>query len=387
MADRNGMSWISSEGVRRAKSALAVAVSFAIIIGAMGFVTWKGYDLYMDWRQKEDYIGDGDGPVEVYIAPGLSTGAIADLLKQKEVIQDPTVFEQEVRKMPEGTSIQSGTYNLLLHIPAKLALDMLLDVAANKVVIKLQINEGWRLDQIKRALVDNLSLTMEEVDQALVNIAADPVNLIDLNPLAGSNPEGYLFPDTYNFEPHQAYTAFHLMARQFNTVASEIDLTGKAAALSAALGFEVTPQQVVVVASIIEAEVNRDEDRPKVARAIYNRLAIGMPLKVESIFRHGRLAIDGIPYEDPITEISQNDPTLVYNYYIHSGIPTSPISNPGRAALEAAAAPAEGDWIYWTTTNLYTGETGFASDEAGFEELRQQLIQWCGANGNPTGCQ
>ncbi len=171
----------------------------------------------------------------------------------------------------------------------------------------------------------------------MAEIAADPTS-VDLNPWAGTNPEGFLFPDTYNMEPHLAKTPFYQMASQFNTVAAELDLAGDAAALTASLGFEVTPQQIVVLASIIEAEVNRDEDRPLVARAMYNRLAQGIPLGVESVFRYGRLMVDGVPYADEIYTADQHNPDLPYNYYMHTGVPSTPIGETSWSGSNASCS-------------------------------------------------
>jgi UPF0755 protein len=196
--------------------------------------------------------------------------------------------------------------------------------------------------------------------------------------------EGYLFPDTYQIldgnDDSVALDIVHRMIARFEEQAGELDLEARAAAIGR------SPRDIVIVASIIEKEVNAEADRAKAARAIYNRLDQGIPLGVESAFRYGRLMADGTPYEAEITAASQQDPDLPYNVYLNPGLPASAISNPGRAALEAALSPAEGDWLYWVTVDLETGETVFTDNEAEFAAASERFHQWCAEHDNPVGC-
>ena len=386
MADRDHPSWISPEPVRRAKSAVAVALSLVILVGVIGVASWKGYSFYMDLMQHDDYIGDGDEPLQFVIPGGLGIGwgVVGDNLVAKDVIKDASLFEKAALAIDtDNQGPTPGTWKIFTHLPAKTAAEMLTD-KTNLVTVTLTVPEGRRLDNLYQILIDNVGVTQDQIDQAMAANAADPgANIFGLNPDANGNPEGYLFPDTYILYPPlntDVMSIFKLMAARFTDVATDIGLDDGAAALG------LTPQQVVVVASIIEAEVNGDADRAKVARAIYNRLAIDMPLRVESAFRYGRLMADGTPYDDDITVDSQNDASLPYNYYINPGIPASPIDSPGREALEAALNPADGDWLYWVTVNLNTGETKFATTEGEFNELVDEFQQWCSDNGQPKGC-
>ena len=386
MADRDHVSWISPEPVRRAKSAVAVALSLVILVGVIGVASWKGYSFYMDLMQHDDYIGDGDEAIQFVIPAGLGIGwgVVGDNLVAKDVIKDASLFEKAALAIDTSNKGPTpGTWNIFTHLPAQKAAEMLND-QENLVTVTLTVPEGRRLADIESLLIDKVGVTQDQIDQAMAANTADPAaNVFGLNPDANGNPEGYLFPDTYILYPPvntDVMSIFQMMAARFNAIAADIDLDGGAAAIG------LTPQQVVVVASIIEAEVNGDADRAKVARAIYNRLAIGMPLRVESAFRYGRLMTDGTPYDDDITVASQNDDSLPYNYYMHPGLPASPIDSPGREALEAALNPEEGDWLYWVTVNLNTGETKFAVTEDEFNELVAEFQQWCSDNGQPKGC-
>ena len=380
MAKRSDVSWISGEGARRAKSAIAVVLSFAVLLGGAGFAGWKGYEWYVQWQQRDDYKGDGETDITIIIPAGAGWAKVADTLVVNDVIKDQTLFVPAALKLADGP--QPGQWHIKTHLPAATAAKVLVD-PKNVDKVTFTIPEGLRLDQILTILSDKVGVSRADWDAAVAAAEKDP-KTIGLNAAAGKNLEGFLFPATYTVYPpvtSDATSILAQMADKFNTVASSIDLTNKAKKL------KLTAAQAVTIASIIEAEVSNPEDQAKVARAILNRVAADMPLGVESVFRYGRLVTDGVPYADPITAASQEDDTLPYNYYIKTGIPKFAIGNPGQAALEAAVNPADGDWLYWVTVNLDTGETGFAADEAGYAALADQFHQWCADNGNPTGCQ
>ena len=366
MAGRSDFSWISSERSRRAKSAVAVAVSFIIVLGTMGFVSWKGYSMYMDWRQQDDYIGNGDQPIEIIIEPGIGWGRVGDILAAAEVIQDPALFTKEALKLSDGPDAP-GTYKIRTHLPAATAAAMLND-PKNLVVLTVTIPEGRRLVDIWPILSEKLQISEEDLNQVLENIKADPT-IIGLNGAAGTNPEGFLFPDTYLLHPPYETTAVAVlgrMAAEFNSVVQNLDLAARAEQLG------ITPQQAVIVASIVEAEVNNPDDRPKAARTIYNRLANDMLLQMDSTLHYG-LGLSG-QANLPLGAIDIDNP---YNSYMYPGLPPTPINNPGRAALEAALNPAEGNWLYWTTVNLETGETYFEDTMEEHEEHVEMYQQWC----------
>jgi len=379
MAEGNG--WIAPEPVRRAKSAVAVVISFAIVLGVIGVASWKVYGLYMDLMQRDDYIGDGDKPVQVVIQPGYGWGQVATALVAKDVVKDPSKFQLAAQLI--GTcNPQPGTWNLKTHLPGATAAGMLCN-PDNKVVIRLTVKEGTTIAGMFPVFSEALGTTKEEFDAGIAAAQADP-STIGLTLPAGSSLEGFLFPDTYLLNPPidtDMQSILKQMAAEFNATATSLDLAAQAEAFGLSLA------QVVTIASIIEAEVNQDEYRPQVARAIYNRLEQGMPLAVESAFRYGRMMTDGTPYDDPITVSSQHDDTLSYNYYLHAGLPATPIGNPGKQALQAAVNPTDGDWLWWVTVDLDSGETKFASTEDEFIQYRDQFQQWCADHGNPTGCQ
>src|SRR5918998_1759727 len=137
---------------------------------------------------------------------------------------------------------------------------------------------------------------------------------------------------------------------------------------------KLDPYEVLIVASIIEKEVRRPEDRAKVARVIYNRLAEDMKLQMDSTVTYA------LNLKGTTTSKEQRNSRSPYNTYRYKGLPPGPISAPGKAALEAAAEPENGKWMYFVTVNLDTGETKFATTDEEFQKLVAEFQAWCQSN-------
>jgi UPF0755 protein len=134
----------------------------------------------------------------------------------------------------------------------------------------------------------------------------------------------------------------------------------------------LTPEQLVTVASILEYEASRDQDYPKVARAIYNRLKAGMPLQSDATVSYAA----GVSGQIWTTD-AQRSNSSPYNTYQHTGLPPGPIGSPGQTTLEAAMHPTPGPWLYWVVVNLRTGETVFSTTYAEHQKAVAQFRQYC----------
>ena len=138
-------------------------------------------------------------------------------------------------------------------------------------------------------------------------------------------------------------------------------------------------QRTLTIASIVEGEVNGDADRAKVARVILNRLDEGPP-------NYGLLQMDSTVHfvaqerGKAGTTDEQRASDSPYNTYRVQGLPPGPIGNPGAASIEAAAAPAKGDWHFFVTVDPSTGETKFATTQAEHDRNVQEFQAWCSAN-------
>ena len=148
--------------------------------------------------------------------------------------------------------------------------------------------------------------------------------------------EGFLFPATYEFTPKTtATTLVHDQIEHFETNWGKVDLT-------AAKKKNLTPYDVLIIASMIEKETIAPDERPKVAAVIYNRLKAGMPLGIDATIRYG---LD-VPGTEPL-RVSQLESDNPYNTRNRQGLPPTPIANPGLASIQAAAHPAKVDYLYF----------------------------------------
>ncbi len=128
-----------------------------------------------------------------------------------------------------------------------------------------------------------------------------------------------------------------------------------------------SPEEIVIIASLVEAEARLPEDFGKVARVVYNRLEQGMPLQFDSTVNYALKADKEIvTYED----LGADSP---YNTYKNTGLPPAPINSPGLAAMTAAVNPTEGDWLYFVTTDPEKGTTKFTGDYDEFLRFKDEL--------------
>jgi uncharacterized YceG family protein len=148
--------------------------------------------------------------------------------------------------------------------------------------------------------------------------------------------EGFLFPDTYNFDRKTTSTQLvNVQLQEFTAKWATLNL-------SYARSKNLTPYDVLTIASMIEKEAVVPADRPKVARVIYNRIHLGMTLGIDATIRYAL----HIPGTKSLTQSELANPTP-YNTRLHAGLPPTPIANPGLASMQAAADPAKGPWLYF----------------------------------------
>ena len=173
--------------------------------------------------------------------------------------------------------------------------------------------------------------------------------------------EGFLFPATYDIDsgaPVSRLVQDQLIAFREHFGTGDV---------SRAHALHVTPYQLLTVASMIEREAQVPSDRPKIAAVIYNRLREGMPLGIDASIYYAVELQKGIStYTHELTEaeLHINSP---YNTRIHTGLPPTPISNPGEASIEAAAHPAHAAYLYYVAGADGCGEQVFSDTQAGFE--------------------
>jgi UPF0755 protein len=333
-----------------------------VLLGGAWYGGTKAFDkLKEHFAAAPDYSGPGTGSVVVQVKQGDSSTAIANQLKAAGVTESVQAFIDAARKDPQSTAIQVGYYQLKKKMKATDALAVLVD-HKNLIQSVVTIPEGSRLKSIAKIIADKTDITPAAVQAALKNPSS-----IGLPAAANGNAEGWLFPATYTIVPHETATdLLKQMVAKTSSTLSDLD----AATLGKQYG--LSEENVLTVASILEFEAKRNEDFPKVARAIYNRLKAGMPLQSDATVAYAN-GLSGTVF----TTDQQRQLNSPYNTYLKSGLPPGPIGAPGATTLKAALHPTPGPWLYWIAVNLETGKTLYSVTYAEHQRQNEQLIAYC----------
>jgi UPF0755 protein len=347
---------------RRTFGCLAVLVALAVLVGG-GYVvyTYGIGALKQRLSPPPDYQGSGTGQVLVEVKSGEAASDIAVTLVDKGVVKSQQAFTDAARGDTRSTSIQVGFYQMKKQMSATSALAVLVD-PSNRMRSVVTIPEGYTVKQIVATLAAKTHFSKRKYDQVLARPAA-----LGLPSYAQGNPEGYLFPATYEIPPKSTPASIlTMMVKRFQQAAATDGLVTKAQGLGR------SPHDVMTVASLVQAEARFDKDFPKVATVIYNRLDKGMPLQFDSTV-HYAVGKDG----SVGTSNADRNSSSPYNTYKVTGLPPTPISAPGDKAISAALNPTRGTWLYFVTTNPDTGVTKFATSYAEHLKNKAEFDQWC----------
>ncbi|MEJ7707016.1 MAG: endolytic transglycosylase MltG [Nocardioidaceae bacterium] len=338
-----------SAPAKRGPGCLPALVALALLVGAGLLMYVKGVDFLRDaWPESgpDDYAGVGHGSVIVEVKEGESASDIAATLATADVVKEAGAFIEAATADERSRNIQVGWYELNKQMSGDEALKLLLNPKSKSTKL-LTIPEGLRANEILMRIVEETDFTSREVQRAY-----DDASKLGLPPYAEGDPEGYLFPATYDVNPTlNAAGLLKLMVDQFKARAEEVGLVAGAQELG------VSPGEVVTIASLVQGEASRPKDMPGVASVVYNRLDQGMALQLDSTLHYAVQSRGEIATSNELREIDSP-----YNTYQLTGLPPTAIDSPGVDALEAALNPAETDYLYFVTVNLKTGETRFAED-------------------------
>ena len=333
-----------------------------VIVVVLVFGGYKAWGQAATWLNgPADYSGQGTGNVVVQVTPGANGLVIANALKAAGVVKSADAFYQLSLKDPRAQAIQPGFYTLRKQMSADWALRELSD-KANRVEGKVTIPEGSRVGQIVSAIVSGSDIT-----EGALTAALEKPETLGLPAAARNNPEGYFFPATYTVEPGTSATQLlQSMVKKTLAVEQDLDIGTRAKALG------LNAEEVLTVASLLEHEAKKDEDYPKVARVLYNRIKAGMRLQLDST-----VSFVSKREGDVFTTEAERADESAYNTYQNLGLPPGPIGSPGEKTIEAALNPAAGDWLYFVAVNLDTGETVFSTTFAEHSRAVAKLQEFC----------
>lgn len=349
---------------RRLPGCLAALVALAVVLVGFYVALTRGVDyLSGAFGEAEDYPGPGTGEVFFEVEQGDTVAQMGRELKELGVVASVQAFTDAAVGNQEATRIQVGTYQLREEMSAADALEVLVD-PANIQRSTVTVPEGLRLTEILDVLAEGTDFRREQFAAVLAKPGA-----IGLPDYAGGEAEGYLFPATYDVAPGDGpREVLRAMVQRWRQAADEAGLEEAAARLG------YTPHELMTVASLVEAE-GRGDDMPKISRVIYNRLEGEETNGLLQIDATVNYAADNALGAVPTTEDLEIESP--YNTYQEPGLPPGPIEAPGQEAIEAAADPAEGDWFYYVTVDLRTGETKFAESYDEFLGYKQELRDYC----------
>jgi len=278
-----------------------------------------GYFLYLLGQTYQGF----SNPVFVEFPRGTSTAQMADELASKGVVKNRWLF-LAARAVRRG-QLQAGEYRF--DKPAS-ALDVYGRIARGDIFyLELLVPEGYNIFDVAGAL-EKLGFIK---GSDFLAVARDPALIRDLDPHAQSL-EGYLFPNKYRVYRH---TTAEQLCKQ---------MTGEFRTRWAALGSKADVHDAITLASMVEREARRPEERPEVASVFRNRLKIGMSLDCDPTTVYAALLEDRYTGVIHRSDLENKNP---YNTYRHQGLPPGPIANPGLSSIQAALAPADTKYLYF----------------------------------------
>jgi UPF0755 protein len=328
------------------------AVIAGVILVVIGWIIFTGA---RNWFASQlDPDGEPGAEVTVFIEAGATTGDIASTLESAGVIPNSTFFRYYAEWQDEG-NFQAGEYTMQENMSADEAIARL-ELGPKQIEFgEFVIPEGlWTDEILERTAAQIPSITLPQLRAALDSGAVQP----RYRPEGNDSWEGLLFPAKYFIEDD--ITPEEVLAKMSNEFAK---VTGELGYGAAERTFGLSAYEVIIIASLIEAEAKTDADRPKISRVIHNRLAEGISLGIDATLIYE----NGVRGEVP-TASQLADPTPYNTRHPEiTGLPPTPIAAPGRASLEAAMNPTPGPWLFYVLIDN-EGNHAFAVTNAEHEE-------------------
>lgn len=350
-------------GGRRRRNPLALVLMVVIVVGIAATAVYFGKQFVSGLGDAPDYAGAGVKQVNVRVSSGDSLSTIATTLEKSDVVKSAKAFTEAAAKDPASSAIQPGLYSLKTKMSAKNALKLLL-TPSSRISHKVTIPEGLTVQQTLALISEKADVPLAQLQTALGDVAN--LGLPTWLPNPNVVLEGFFAPGTYEIDPDDTpLEILQDMVANFQQMAAKVNLESGAQAIGQ------TPYNVLIIASLIEREAKWDDERAKIARVIYNRLAVPMPLQIDAATAYGA----GKSGKD-LTLADLQNTANPYNLRVLPGLPPTPIANVSEKSLQAALAPATGSWIYYVVDSA-DGHHFFTDDPAAFNAA----VATCKANG------
>lgn len=350
----------------RKRHRIVAAVVVVVVLALVGVAGFFGYRALKQWKADreaaqqqviiEDYPGPGNGSVQFTVDSGSDWLTVAQNLTEQDIIKSP----EALTSIAGNSTLYPGTFSLQYQMKASDVLAVLSDQAQAGGFI--EVRPGERISDVITNAAQVTGLPESDF-QSIID--GDGAGILPAE--ANGSFEGWLEPGSYN--PSEGQTASDILTQMVNARIAKLDEMG------VPTGEE--RERILIIASIAEAEVNREEYYGKVTQVIENRLAQGMYLGMDTSLAYGLNKSASEITDEDIADVNHQNPYNLHNGHT-LGLPPTPIGNPGESAIKAAVNPEPGDWLYFVTVDLNTGETKFVSTEDEFWQIRDEY-----KNNNP----
>ncbi|MBQ1407924.1 MAG: endolytic transglycosylase MltG [Eubacterium sp.] len=336
---------------RKKKTHYGILIILLLIIaaGLWGMIRVTDYLEPVDPNSKEE--------IAVVVEQGSTAYDIGALLEEKGLIRSARVFYYFSKFKKLSSGYQAGAYAMSKSMSMEEIANMI--TSGDITTISFTIPEGLTEYDIAKKLSE---VGLVDYDE-FVDLLEDGRYRKEYSFLKKAQKgkhylEGYLFPNTYRIPTgSDQELILETMLDGYSSIFTD-EYREKAKKLG------MTENEIIVMASIIEREGYLDEDRPKIASVIYNRIAIDMPLQMDSTVSY---AMD--PEGEKKMQLTYDDTEFEskYNTYLYTGLPPGPICCPGKASIDAALNPADTDYLYFVLSDKLDGSSVFSDNDEDFE--------------------
>lgn len=376
---------------RSFRTALAVVVGSLVIVGVL-----LGYFIHRALSYPgEAHVGAGQD-VEVEVKTGMSFPSVASMLAEKGVIEKPTWFRLYAMWEGDTTNVKTGKYLIKDNLTPREVLAILV-AGVKEVTVKVTLPEGKSMLEYFEILDGARVASAKELEA----IARDK-DFLGKHAISGDSVDGYLFPDTYQFRVgEKPMTVMERLVQRHQEVWNALVAKHPkdTAKLKDKLGW--TDREILTMASIVEKEAVDPAERPRIAQVFINRLTSPgfkpHKLQTDPTIRYGCM----VPVQKSAACIAWNEPCVKagkpmgcdrlhraqlddadnpYNTYAHEGLPPGPISNPGKASIEATLSPDGSEYFYFVATSKNSRNHAFAKTA---EEHERNVKKYVASDDGP----
>lgn len=308
---------------------------FALFLGLLGAGAW--------WWLNESLTMNAE-TVDLSVEPGTSVRGIAQAVGEAGVQVNPSWLYWWFRLSGDSRQIKAGSYELTRGTSPRSLLRKL--VRGEEALRAVTLVEGWNFVQVRAAL-----LKAEQLKPETQGLKVDAIMAALGRP--GVHPEGRFFPDTYTYA--KGSTDLSVLKRAMRAMDKRLEAAWSQRQPDSPLK---TPEQALILASIVEKETGRASDRPMIAGVFSNRLRIGMMLQTDPTVIYGL----GESFDGNLRRRDLQTDTP-WNTYTRAGLPPTPIAMPGKSALLAAVQPAQTRALYFVARGDGSSQFSSSLDE------------------------